>query len=67
MNSIFIEVTFAQLCIHLMLPKQYQGQPQMFFMLLLILRINKNVIKENKNKLVHIMDENTIHETHKCS
>ena len=33
----------------------------------LILRINKNVIKENKNKLVQIFVEDTIHKAHKCS
>ena len=39
----------------------------MLFMLFLILRINKNVIKENKNKLVKISAEDTIHKAHKCS
>src|SRR5713226_7905377 len=39
----------------------------MFFMLFLILRINKNVIKENKNKLVQTPVEDTIHKAHKCS
>ena len=33
----------------------------MLFMLLLILGINKNVIKEKKNKLVQILVEDTIH------
>ena len=33
----------------------------MFFMVFLILRINKNVIKENKNKLVQISAKNIIH------
>ena len=33
----------------------------MFF---LILRINKNVIKENKNELVQIFAEDTIHKEH---
>ena len=28
MNSIFIEVTFAQTCIQLMLPEKIQSQPQ---------------------------------------
>ena len=32
----------------------------MFFMLFFILRINKNVIKENKNELVQIPTEDTI-------
>ena len=39
----------------------------MLFMLFLILGINKNVIKENKNKLVQILTEDTIHKAHKCS
>ena len=38
----------------------------MLFMLFLILRINKNVIKENKNILVQIPIEDTIHKAHKC-
>ena len=50
-----------------MLPKQLQFQSQILFMIFLILRINKNVIKENKNKLVQIPDEDTIHKAHKCS
>ena len=67
MNSIFVEVTFSQPCIHLMLPKQFQSQPQLFHMFFLILRINKNAIKKNKNKPVKIHVETTIHETHECS
>ena len=67
MNLIFIKVTLAQLCIQLMLLEQLQCQPQMLFMLFLILRINKNVIKENKNKLIQIPAEDTIHKAHKCS
>ena len=47
-----------------MLPEQLQCQSQM---LLFILRINKNAIKENKNKLVQIPAEDTIHKEHKCS
>src|SRR5882757_6649021 len=50
-----------------MFPEQIQCQSQMLFMLFLILRINKNVIKENKNKLVQIPAEDTIHKAHKCS
>ena len=39
----------------------------MLFMLFLILRINKNFIKENKNKHFQIPAEDTIHKAHKCS
>ena len=45
-----------------MLPEQLQSDPKILFMLFLILRINKNSIKENKDKLVQIPAENTIHE-----
>ena len=38
-----------------MLPEQFQCQYQMFFVFFLILRVNKNVIKENKNKIVQIL------------
>ena len=67
LNSIFVEVTLAQFCIQLMLPEQLQCQSQMLFMLFLILRINKNVIKENKKKLVQILVEDIVHKAHKCS
>ena len=67
MNPVFIKVTLAQLCIQLMLLDQLQCQSQMSFMLFLILRVNKNVIKENKNKLVQILAEDAIHKAHKCS
>ena len=50
-----------------MLSEKLQCQSQMFFMFFLILRINKNVIKENKNKLVQIPVEDTVHKAHKCS
>ena len=50
-----------------MLPEQLQCQSQMLFMFFLILKINKNVIKENKNKLVQILVEDTIHKAHKHS
>src|SRR6267154_1912057 len=50
-----------------MLPEKFQCQSQILFMFFLILRINKNVIKENKNKLVQIPAEDTIHKAHKCS
>ena len=66
LNSISVEVTLAQFRIQLMLPEQLQFQPQMFFMLFLIFRIYKNVIKENKNKLVQISVEDTIHKADKC-
>ena len=33
----------------------------MFFMLFFILRINKNIIKENKNEFVQIPAEDSIH------
>ena len=36
-------------------------------MLFLILGVNKNVIKENKNKLVQIPAEDIVHKAHKCS
>ena len=39
----------------------------MLFMLFLILGINKNFIKKNKNKLVQIPAEDTVHKAHKCS
>ena len=45
---------------------QFQCQSQMLFMFFLILRINKNVIKENKNILVQISAEDTTHKEHKC-
>ena len=66
MNSISIEVTLAQFFLQLMLPDKIQCQSQMLFMLFLILRINKNVIKENKNKLVQILTEDTNQKEHKC-
>ena len=47
-----------------MLPEKFQCQSQILFMLFLILGINKNVIKENKNKLVQIPAEDTIHKAH---
>ena len=47
-----------------MLPEQLQCQSQMLFMLFLILRINKNVIKENKNELVQVPAEDTVHKAH---
>src|SRR5713226_4723266 len=50
-----------------MLSEQIQCQSQMLFMLFLLLRVNKNVIKENKNKLIQIPAEDTIHKAHKCS
>ena len=67
MNPIFIEVTLAQFCIQLMLPKKLQNQSQIFFMLFLILGINKNIIKEDKKKLFQIPVEDTIHKAHTCS
>ena len=57
MSSIFIEVIVAQPCIQLMLLEQFQSQPQMFHMFFLILRINKNSIKEIKNRHVQILTE----------
>ena len=38
----------------------------MFLVLLLIIGIYENVIQEYKNKLVQILDENTLHETYEC-
>ena len=67
MNSIFLEVTSAQLCIQLMLLEQFQNQPQMFYMFFVILWINKNAIKEKKNKLVQVPVENIIPKEYKHS
>ena len=39
----------------------------MFFRILFILRVNKNVIKENKNKPIQLPAENIFHEAHECS
>ena len=47
----------SQLCIQLMLPQQFQSQPQLFYMFFLILRINKNSIKKNKNKPIQRLIE----------
>ena len=60
MNPIFIEVTFAQLCIPLILPEHIQNQPQLFHMFFLILRISASIIEENENKLVQVPTENII-------
>ena len=39
----------------------------MLFIIFLILGINKNVIKENKKKIVQILAEDIVYKSHKCS
>ena len=57
---------FAELGMQLVVSQNLQNDPQMILMLLLRLRVDKNVINEDCNQLIQIGLEYLMHEIHEC-
>jgi hypothetical protein len=67
LNFADLELALAKLGIQLTISQPLKYFPQVFFMLLLILIIYKNIINEHHYELVEVVHEHTVHQVHEVS